>query len=51
MLVIVVIALFLFEWRAALVSVIAIPMSPVAAGLVLYERGATIQRDGARGIR
>ena len=33
---------FLFEWRTALISVIAIPLSLVAAGLVLYLRGATI---------
>jgi CzcA family heavy metal efflux pump len=33
---------FLFEWRAALISVVAIPLSLVAAGLVLYARGATI---------
>ena len=33
---------FLFEWRTALISVVAIPLSLVAAGLVLYLRGATI---------
>jgi CzcA family heavy metal efflux pump len=33
---------FLFEWRTALISVTAIPLSLVAAGLVLYWRGATI---------
>jgi CzcA family heavy metal efflux pump len=33
---------FLFEWRAALISLIAIPLSLVAAGLVLDVRGATI---------
>jgi CzcA family heavy metal efflux pump len=42
LLVIIVLALFLFEWRAALISVISIPMSLVAAGLVLYLRGTTI---------
>ncbi|HXF71422.1 MAG TPA: efflux RND transporter permease subunit [Actinomycetota bacterium] len=33
---------FLFEWRTALISVVAIPLSLIAAGLVLYWRGATV---------
>ena len=33
---------FLFEWRTALISIVAIPLSLLAAGLVLYLRGATI---------
>jgi CzcA family heavy metal efflux pump len=33
---------FLYEWRTALISVIAIPLSLIAAGLVLHTRGATI---------
>lgn len=33
---------FLYEWRTALISVVAIPLSLVAAGLVLAVRGATI---------
>ncbi len=37
-----VIFLFLFEWRVALVSVIAIPLSLMAAVLVLAQFGATI---------
>ena len=41
-LVVVILALFLFDWRSALISVITIPMSLIAAGLVLYARGATI---------
>jgi CzcA family heavy metal efflux pump len=41
-LVILVIGAFLFEWRAALISLVAIPLSVVAAGLVLYWRGETI---------
>jgi CzcA family heavy metal efflux pump len=41
-LVIVVLGAFLFEWRVALISVIAIPLSLVAAGVVLYLMGATI---------
>ena len=41
-LVILVLGAFLFEWRVALISVIAIPLSLVAAGVVLYLLGATI---------
>jgi CzcA family heavy metal efflux pump len=41
-LVIIVLGAFLYEWRVALISVIAIPLSLVAAGLVLYFQGATI---------
>ncbi len=33
---------FLYEWRVALISVVAMPLSLAAAGLVLYLRGATI---------
>jgi len=33
---------FLYEWRTALISVVSIPLSLIAAGLVLYMRGATI---------
>ena len=42
LLVVLVLGAFLFEWRAALISVVAIPLSLVAAGLMLYARGATI---------
>ena len=41
-LVIVVLALFLFDWRAAVISSLAIPLSLVAAVLVLYHRGGTV---------
>lgn len=40
-LVIVVLLLFLWSWRAALISLVAIMLSLLAAGLVLYFRGAT----------
>jgi CzcA family heavy metal efflux pump len=40
--VILVLALFLFEWRSALISLVAIPLSLVAAGWVLFLRGATV---------
>lgn len=42
LLVIVVLALFLFDWRAAVISSLAIPLSLVAAVLVLYYRGGTV---------
>jgi Cu/Ag efflux pump CusA len=32
---------FLFDWRVALISLVAVPLSLVAAALVLYLRGAT----------
>jgi CzcA family heavy metal efflux pump len=41
-LVIVVLCLFLFDWRAALISSLAIPLSLLAAVLLLYFRGGTI---------
>lgn len=41
-LVVVVLLLFLYEWRVALISCAAIPLSLIAAGVVLYMRGATI---------
>jgi len=41
-LVLVILILFLFEWRAAVISIVAIPLSLVAAGLVLTARGAPI---------
>ncbi|QYF90138.1 efflux RND transporter permease subunit [Arthrobacter sp. PAMC25284] len=42
LLVIMVLGLFLFQWRTALVSVAAIPLSLVAAALVLYWTGGTV---------
>ena len=42
LLVVLVLVAFLFEWRTALISLIAIPLSLMAAGLVLYLRGDTI---------
>ncbi|HYG55261.1 MAG TPA: efflux RND transporter permease subunit [Burkholderiales bacterium] len=41
-LVVLVLGAFLYEWRVALISVIAIPLSLAAAGLVLYFYGVTI---------
>ena len=42
LLVILIIAAFLFEWRTAFISLVAIPLSLIAAVLVLDLRGATI---------
>ncbi|MDQ3870987.1 MAG: efflux RND transporter permease subunit [Chloroflexota bacterium] len=42
LLVVLVLVLFLFEWRTALISLVAIPLSLMAAALVLYVTGATI---------
>ncbi|MDZ7288476.1 MAG: efflux RND transporter permease subunit [candidate division KSB1 bacterium] len=42
MLVIVILFAFLFEWRTALISCTAIPLSLMAAMMVLYFRGTTI---------
>ena len=41
-LVIVVLVLFLFDWRCAVISATAIPLSLIAAMLVLYYRGGTV---------
>ena len=41
-LVVVVLSVFLFQWRTALVSVTAIPLSLTAAALVLYWTGGTV---------
>lgn len=41
-LVVLVLGAFLYEWRAALISVVAIPLSLVAAGLVIYFSGQTM---------
>ena len=42
LLVVLVLVLFLFEWRTALISMVAIPMSLMAAALVLHAFGTTI---------
>ena len=42
LLMILVLGAFLFEWRTALISVVAILLSVVIAGWVLYLRGATM---------
>jgi CzcA family heavy metal efflux pump len=42
LLVVLVLGAFLFEWRTALISLMSIPLSLVAAALVLYARGETV---------
>jgi CzcA family heavy metal efflux pump len=49
-LVVVILALFLFEWRVALISVITIPLSLMATMLVLYWLGATINTMTLAGL-
>lgn len=41
-LVMIVLALFLYEWRVALITCVAIPLSLMAGMMVLYLRGTTI---------
>jgi CzcA family heavy metal efflux pump len=41
-LVVIVLLLFLFDWRCAIISATAIPLSLLAAVMVLYYRGGTI---------
>ena len=41
-LVVVVLIFFLYDWRAAVISSLAIPLSLITAALVLYYRGQTI---------
>jgi CzcA family heavy metal efflux pump len=40
--VVLVLGVLFFNWRVALISLVAIPLSLVAALLVLYQRGATV---------
>ncbi|MDQ3166610.1 MAG: efflux RND transporter permease subunit [Actinomycetota bacterium] len=42
LLVVLIIGAFLFEWRVALISLVTIPLSLTAAGLVLYWRGTSV---------
>lgn len=49
-LVVVILSLFLFEWRVALISVLTIPLSLLGAMLVLYWRGATVNTMTLAGL-
>src|SRR5882757_1660441 len=42
LLVVGIILIFLYEWRTAIVCIIAIPLSLLAAGLVLFKSGASV---------
>ncbi|MEA2594931.1 MAG: hypothetical protein QOF01_1400 [Thermomicrobiales bacterium] len=37
-----ILAVFLYDWRSAVISLVAIPLSLMAAGVILYLRDATI---------
>src|SRR5262249_62044297 len=50
LLVVIILALFLFEWRVALISLLTIPLSLVVTILVLYWRGATINTMTLAGL-
>ena len=50
LLVVVILGLFLFEWRVALISLLTIPLSLVATLLILYWRGATINTMTLAGL-
>ena len=49
-LVVAILLLFLFEWRVALISLLTIPLSLMAAMLVLYLRGDTINTMTLAGL-
>src|SRR5262249_41449656 len=44
------VALLLYEWRIALIALVVIPLSLVAAGLVLYWRGVSINSITIAGL-
>jgi CzcA family heavy metal efflux pump len=50
LLVVIILALFLFEWRVALISLLTIPLSLMATMLVLYARGATVNTMTLAGL-
>lgn len=49
-LVVIILVLFLFEWRTALISMVAIPLSLLGAAIVLYLRGGTINTMTLAGL-
>src|SRR5664279_2026447 len=50
LLVVLILAAFLFEWRVALISLLTIPLSLMATMLVLYARGATVNTMTLAGL-
>lgn len=49
-LVAIVLILFLFDWRTALISIVAIPLSLLAAAIILYWRGGTLNVMSIAGL-
>ena len=49
-LVVLILSIFLFEWRVAVISLLTIPLSLVATMLVLYARGATVNTMTLAGL-
>ncbi len=49
-LVVLVILVFLYEWRTAIVCIVAIPLSLLAGGLVLFEAGASVNTMSLAGL-
>jgi CzcA family heavy metal efflux pump len=45
-----VLGIFFFSWRAALIGIVAIPLSLLSAGLVLYALGATVNAMTVAGL-
>lgn len=50
LLVVLILGLFLFEWRVVLISLITIPLSLMATMLVLYSTGATVNTMTLAGL-
>jgi CzcA family heavy metal efflux pump len=50
LLVVIILAFFLFEWRVALISLVTIPLSLMAAMLVLYLHGDTVNTMTLAGL-
>jgi CzcA family heavy metal efflux pump len=50
LLVVVILGLFLFEWRVALISLLTIPLSLMATMLVLYWQGTTVNTMTLAGL-
>src|SRR5689334_5578511 len=50
LLVVIILGLFLFEWRVAVISLLTIPLSLIATMLVLYWRGATVNTMTLAGL-
>jgi CzcA family heavy metal efflux pump len=48
--VVIILVLFLFDWRTAAISLVAIPLSLLAAALVLHYRGGTLNTMSIAGL-